>query len=184
MNGQTDNQQRKVNDTDIAWLTGLIDGEGSIGLKVQKYMKGKRCFYVAPYIQVVNTHQGTLDKVDAILTGMGVGHYIDWPRPHPAPGSSLPPSQYRPLWRVLINGLRRCKPPIESMLPYLETKRADALMVKEFIESREASYYKQLPYTERELEIIARFRRVKRSGKAGEPIITEIAQRLHAGDAI
>ena len=183
MNRQTDNQQRKVSDTDIAWLTGLIDGEGSIGLKVQKYMKGKSVFYVAPYIQVVNTHEATLAVVDRIFTDSSIGHYIDWPRPHRHPNGVREITEYKPLWRILVNGLKRCHSCLNLIMPYLVTKRSDALKVMEFIHSRESSYYKHLPYSDRELEIISEFRRVRRSGKIGSPIITEIAQRLDVGNA-
>ncbi len=171
MNGQTDNQQRKV--SDIAWLCGFLDGEGSVGLKVQKYMRGKKVFYVAPYIQLVNTHKPTLDKIDGLLTEMGIGHYIDWPKPRKIGSGNRKLSEYKPLWRVLINGLKRCKPMLHATMPYLVTKLDDAKLVMEFIESRESSHYKQLPYTQKELSIINKFRRVRRSGKVGEAISLE-----------
>ena len=173
MDGQTDNQQCKASDTDIAWLAGFIDGEGSIGLKVQKYSRGKQVFYVAPYIQVVNTHIATLEPVHRILKGMGAGVYVNWPRPRKVPGGVREISDYKPLWRILVNGLKRCKPVLTALGPYLITKLDDANLVMEFIESREASHYRHLPYTTRELEIVNRFRRKRRSGKAAEAVSPE-----------
>jgi len=170
---QTGNQQRKANEKEVAWLCGLIDGEGSIGLRVQKYMRNKNVFYVAPYVQVVNTHIGTLDVVDRILTELEVGHYIDWPRPHMVTGGERTVGDYKPLWRILVNGIKRCHPLLDELIPYLVIKKDDASIVLEFINSRESSYYKHLPYSPREQEIIGRFRRVRRSGKSGEEISLE-----------
>jgi len=173
MNIQTDNPQRKVSEIEIAWLAGFIDGEGSIGLKVQKYMRGKKVFYVAPYVHICNTHLATLDYVDYILKGLHIGHYFQWAKPHRYPHGKKDVSEYKPLWRLMIDGMKRCKPLLLALIPYIVTKLDDAKLVMEFIESREASHYKHLPYTEKELRIINRYRRIVKKGISVDEISLE-----------
>lgn len=171
MEGQTDNQQRKVNEIDLAWLAGLWDGEGSLGMKVQKY-KADGKTYFEPYAQVVNTHQGTLERVDRILTDLHVGHHISWPKPHPWGGRQ--PAQYKPLWSVRINGLRRVKSLLIWLKPYLTTKAEQAALLWEYIEGREEHEYKHhWAYSDRELEIVNSFRLRSHSGKATKAISLE-----------
>jgi len=168
MKGQTDNQQRKVSESDMAWLAGFIDGEGTVGIKVANNRNGH--IYFAPYVQIVNTHFATLDKVHQVLTDMQVGHHISEAKRHLAPNGKMKLAQYRPLWRVLINGLMRCKSFLIPITPLFVTKRQDAETVIDFINSRESSYYKQLPYSNYELELVNRFRRKRHSGRPTKEI--------------
>jgi len=172
MDRQTDNQQRKVNEIEIAWLAGFMDGEGSIGIKVQSYhpIKKGNYAYFAPYVQIVNTHYGSIMKVDDILTRMHVGHHISEARRHLNPNGKRTVDEYKRLWRILINGLKRCKPFLIEITPYLVVKKEDAEMVIDFINSRESNYYKQSPYSQRDLDIVNRFRSVRRSGRANKVI--------------
>lgn len=170
MDGQTDNQQRKFNEIDIAWLAGFIDGEGSIGIKVQKYMNNRTVFYAAPYVQIVNTDNGALKRVDDILKALHVGHYIDSPKPRKAPFGSKSVDGYKPMWRVLINGLKRCQAFLSIISPYLVVKRLDASLVSEFIGSRISKHYKHLPYSEHEIEIINNYRRITRKNRPNKEI--------------
>ena len=167
MERQTDNQQRKVNDIELAWLAGLWDGEGSIGMKVESYKNRSdgQHTYFAPYAQVVNTHEPTLEIVDVILKKIQVGHHISWPRPHQHPNGTLPVSNYKSMWSVRIHGLKRCKVLLEFLRPFLVTKHDQAELVWEFIVSRESHQYMRLPYTARETEIVNTFRLRRHGGK-------------------
>lgn len=169
MNGQTVNQQRKISEIETAWLAGFWDGEGSIGMRVQKYHPKGRHTYFAPYAQVTNTHLSTLEKVDEILTGLRVGHHIRWKEPRGFRQES-DTKKYKPLWSIKIDGMKRCKTLLLKLLPYLVTKRSDAETVWDFIRSREASHYKHLPYTEHELNLVNKFRIGGRKGKPMELI--------------
>ncbi len=183
MDGQTDNQQRKFSELDVAWLGGFIDGEGSIGIKVQKYMHNKSVLYVAPYVQVVNTNQEALERVDSILTQLHIGHYFDWPKPRKAPHGKNSIQEYKPLWRMLVNGLNRCHAFIPIILPHLTVKRDNAEIVLEFIESRWVNYFKHQPYSTRELEIINRYRRIMPRTKLDKDIslksLNDYTQETH-----
>jgi len=173
LSAQTDNQQGKISETDIAWLAGLWDGEGSIGMKVQKYHVGGRTYF-EPYAQVVNTHAGTLEHVDAILTELRVGHHISWPRPHQHPNGTMPVSDYKPLWSVRIHGLNRVKALLKWISPFLVTKAEQAKLVNEYIQSREGHQYRQYwAYSERELEIVNTFRMGRHSGKTTKVLSRE-----------
>ena len=158
MNRRTDNPQRKVSETEVAWLAGFWDGEGSIGIKVQNGLGSRLRLNFAPYAQLVNTHVGSLNRADAILTALGVGHHISWPKRREFPTHGGPTRQYKPLWRLLVSGLRRCKPLLVALYPFLTVKQKDAEDVLGYIYSREGNYYKHAPYTDQEMAIVNHFR--------------------------
>ena len=63
-----DNQQEMLNEFEIGWLAGIIDGEGSITLNVRKkHWKGWNGIGVDMKIIIVNTDGGIIDKVISIM---------------------------------------------------------------------------------------------------------------------
>lgn len=56
-------------DTEIAWLAGFVDGDGSIKIQRQVY-KGKEYFY--PRFAVTNNSLEVLERVKELLSEIGV----------------------------------------------------------------------------------------------------------------
>lgn len=58
-----------MKDTDLAWLAGFWDGEGSITLFTHQEKNGMK--KICPSVSVVNTDIGMINKTRKILEGLG-----------------------------------------------------------------------------------------------------------------
>lgn len=67
-----DNQQ--ATEVELAWLAGIIDGEGYLGITPQN--KKRNIYSVKPDIQIVNTDIVLVDAVVDILKRINVSPYI------------------------------------------------------------------------------------------------------------
>ena len=155
------NQQGKFGETDLAWLAGFIDGEGSFGFQGQKGVRpgGNTRPYKRPYwiprITVGNTDQPTLAYVLEVLSAYELPHFV-WERTHR--GINLNGHPKADFWYVRAEGLKRCARWLPLLLPYLRTKHDQAKVMLEFCEFRLAMPGHDKPYTARELEILDMFR--------------------------
>ena len=59
----------KVTLRDLGFLEGLIDGEGSIGLRKTKRVYARRGFVWAPILSIANTDKALLEKAQHLLGG-------------------------------------------------------------------------------------------------------------------
>lgn len=148
-----DNQQRKINEADIAWLAGFWDGEGTIGLRLNKSHPKTKHGLITPYVQVANTSKPALERVDEILISIGVGHHIQSLKLHPRPGAI----SRLPQWRITVAGYQRVSAFIMHVSPYLTVKQPAAQVVKRFIELR-ASKDAREPYADEEWQLLADIR--------------------------
>ena len=129
-----DNQQVKT-----AWLAGIIDGEGWLGLRRAKRTGGT---YVQPCFKLNMTHYPTLDY---ILENFDFPVHIE----HRTPKKK----EWSPSWTITVYGFGRLSKFLPLVRDYLVTKQHFADYLIELCESR-LQRYKQ-PYNEREWELIA-----------------------------
>jgi len=61
-----------MNDKDIAWLAGIIDGEGSVSFQVTFRKTGNLC--IVPFITITNADEGILQNASRILNENSVKH--------------------------------------------------------------------------------------------------------------
>lgn len=76
----TDETMANQQETELAWLAGLIEGEGWICMvpyHTTAY-KGKKYEVVRPTIGVSNTDHVMMEKVISILEFLGIKHYVQW----------------------------------------------------------------------------------------------------------
>ena len=59
----------KPTDTDIAWLAGIVDGEGTIGVH-RSNAKAYKHPYLRPALQIANTDLRILEKARSVLTAI------------------------------------------------------------------------------------------------------------------
>lgn len=138
-----------VNNTDLAWLAGFIDGEGYV--KVQRQVVNGK-FYYQPTIVIRNTHLPTQKHVVKLLNDMGIECHLK--------GEDRGP--HRRSYRVIVTGqekLLRCG---EAILPHMVTKKEQVALLVEWCQSRLASKPKG-GYSQRELEIAKRFRTINQA---------------------
>lgn len=70
-----DNQQGTTSEAEIAWLAGIIEGEGTMDLSVYRRndsVKPK----IAARIVLYNTDAGIIKKAVSIIEGLGLKHYL------------------------------------------------------------------------------------------------------------
>lgn len=173
--GEIGNQQ----ETDIGWLSGIIDGEGYIGLEVMhserfnkrkikgnpkslskigennpQWKGGKPKRYFAPRISVANTDPAIIVKARDLLKSYGIGYYI-------MEKKAVEPRQA--VFTIRIDRLSHIKTLLEITLPHLVGyKKAKGSLLLEYVSGRVAkghnltkgsNHCNQIPYSDREIEI-------------------------------
>jgi hypothetical protein len=115
--------------TELAWLAGIWDGEGSFSLALQRQKRGGQQKYVtiAAQAYVGMTDHPTIERVAEILDRHGVGRHIR---------TRSGGKRRRPLHVLQVVGLKRLSVFLPLILPYLVTKREQAEIVQEYVLSR------------------------------------------------
>lgn len=107
----------------LAWLSGLWDGEGSIGLA-----RSKRSLVLQ--IQMSMTCEATLREAVRVLSEHGVrvrGPYTYTERN----------SEHKPAWLIAVGGMGNVRKMAELLIPYAVTKRRLWELALEWIGLRE-----------------------------------------------
>ena len=97
----------------------------------------------------------TLEYVQEIATAFRLPHHVSMRGNR---GLRLNGIAKPPFWQVRAEGMRRCRPWLIHLLPFLFTKRDQAQVMLEFCDSRLGTEGHVKPYTPRELEILSIFR--------------------------
>jgi hypothetical protein len=111
-----DNQQPSA--VELAWLAGIIDGEGNLGLNVL-FRKGRNRLQVAPRMTIVNTSEIMVRKIDDILNAMPVGHHIK--------NRPMHSKAHAQCYEIHINGYKRIASILPRVIPYLVAKKLNAV---------------------------------------------------------
>lgn len=159
--------QQEISHTQLAYLGGLIDGEGSVGITVS-HKKGRNprngvSFQLLPFIQFSNTEKVLVDCYTKTLDGLGVAYYVSH---REAQGRNAEN------WHVATRGLKRCM----KLLPYVKQwcigkKRQNAADLMEYCDLRLADWL-GAPFTERQIEL-ARQISLRNYGAKWEPILRD-----------
>lgn len=132
-----------MKDLSIVWLAGFLDADGSIRLsKGWKNKKGQ--FSLVPQITIHNTSYNTLEHVANILTTIIPSYQLSWKK-RTSPN-------HAELASVVVMGIKRSKPLLKALLPYLVTKKLEGELLMEFIRIRESQNHNH-SYSEKEYKI-------------------------------
>ncbi len=71
----SENQQEILNECEIAWLAGIVEGEGSVALSFWNRNNSPKP-KIGVQIKIYNTDGGIARKAVEILEKLGVGHYV------------------------------------------------------------------------------------------------------------
>jgi len=108
--------------TDIAWLAGLWDGEGSVGLTVSG-----TTFIVQSQISM--TCGATIRRASDLLLGLKVGHtYLL--------AGETQKAWYKPAHRLYVSQMRNSETIATALRPYSVTKAQNWDLILEWIRSR------------------------------------------------
>ena len=116
----------KLTSEERAYLAGFWDGEGSFTLARKKK---KEWYYYQPCVQVGLTHKPTLERISEMT---GKGFIFDLHKPH---------QNHKQAYKLQITGMENILEFIEAVEPYLITKKAVALILKEYCVSRKGKMH-------------------------------------------
>lgn len=126
----------KTIDHRLAWLAGIIDGEGWIGFRLvrdnpshAKRRSGKRFQAAAWYIAVANTDEAMLVEIMSISAVVGAKWMFQ--------PSIKRAGNRKPQGRVTWHTKRDCALVLWAILPFLVTKRAHADLMLQAIHHRQ-----------------------------------------------
>lgn len=127
-----------LKETDIAWLAGFIDADGSIRLKKGAKNENKNQHSLIPHVTISNVCVLTLNHVVSILNELTANVRSSRKKPTKAAHSTL--------HNIDVMGMMQTQPVIEAVLPFLVTKRLEGMLVLKFIERRKGRLHRNKPY--------------------------------------
>lgn len=104
---------------DVAWLAGILDGEGCITMP-----KNGRGIGYAVRVEFFNTCRPMLDKVSRTLRAIGVEHSV-----YSALKAKTNQLAKKPVYRVVMTRREEIVRCLEHLIPHLTEKRAFAELV-------------------------------------------------------
>jgi hypothetical protein len=126
-----DNQQATLTDANIAWLAGIIEGEGSLAMNAYDRKDRGSNLKVQTSIMVYNTDAGIINQVLAVIDSMGVSYYVkereQKPMKHEG-GYYMPTSS---MLCVLVKSLSNSVKLLTAIRPWLygdKAARADIML--------------------------------------------------------
>jgi len=113
--------------TDLAWLAGIIDGEGTISIYKEQRPANKSGYRYYSVVEISNSNEGIINRLSAILPDSAVKMRANKPKPN-----------HKQVWKLKITR-RWTKPVLTTILPYLVGKRKQAEVVLAFQRAVEAA---------------------------------------------
>jgi len=151
-----DNQQAKIEEKDLAWFGGFLDGEGSFFMVRSNRGKfkanGEPVGGFSPSISVANTDFSILPIVIEIARKLELPYWV-----YDNTNNTRRKKKNKPSWTFKAQGLKRTQRWLKVMIPYLKAKRKQAELIYEYGLSR-AEMPRNAPLTERQKEILDIFR--------------------------
>lgn len=136
-----DNQHGTPTDTQLAWFSGILEGEGSITLNVRrKEWKGWKGIGVDLQIQIVNTDGYIIEEVAKIIRGIVKSEPRIMERgviPDRTTTDGTVWRQNRAMMMVGVSKMAHIQAVLEAVKPFMiGEKKARARLMLEFIERR------------------------------------------------
>lgn len=117
---------RQFTIAEAAWLAGVVDGEGSIGL--YDYGREGRCVQ----IQMGNTNKPFVEEMKRIIGGVGSSVC----RTTFSTKGKAPHKGRKPMFHYTLKGSLRCYAVLKQVIPYLIIKKEKALSIVQELESK------------------------------------------------
>ena len=114
--------------TDLAWLAGIVDGEGTIGISRTNSKSAPRP-YLRPHFQVVNTNKAILGKVQRIVLEV-TGKW------HNLVVTNKATETWKQGYRIAVHTQWELLLLLPALLPYMASKCEQAEQVIEFCKRR------------------------------------------------
>lgn len=145
-----------IQEKELAYLAGIIDGEGSIDIRSLPPGKHRRNGSYSSLLCISNTNTLILDECVRIMRECEIPHYIS---------KSKVNGNRKQSYQIICAGPNRCFRCLWVIEPYLVGKKSQANLTMEFVWSRIGHTDKyHTPYTERELYIVQAIRQLNKKG--------------------
>ena len=147
-----------IQDVEIAYFAGLIDGEGTITLERTGNRRMNGITGLSPKIIVANTDLAIIEVCKTYFKRLGV-------KPHIKSQLAGKYNRGKTMYWVTIQGLSKCKKVLPKLIPYLVGKAGQARLLLDFIDHRGNSQEaKGKPYGEYEMRILDQIRSLNHRG--------------------
>ena len=113
--------------TRLAWLAGLLDGEGSIGISIYTLKDGR--INVKAAVQMSITHKRTMEVAIALIHDLGL---TAWGYTY----QEKKPKKHKPSHHLRVNRLADIQTLARALLPYSVTKRLQWQLISEYCVER------------------------------------------------
>lgn len=140
----------KIKKTDLAWLAGVMDSDGSIGLYRYLRTKEPRHFVVRPMITIVNTNSIMINKVLSIYEQLNIVPYI---------GKQKKQKKWKQSYNIVIQSRSSALILLNAIYPYITVKKEQAEIVLLFLKRDKFSIT-----TDNEFELVNRIRILNKRG--------------------
>lgn len=119
----------KVKETELAWLAGWWDGEGSIGIFIQRQPQRNSHFGLRTSIQASTCDEESVTQIGRIVKGLGVQSFAyTYNEKHP--------ERHRDAFYIRLHRLTDILIVAPRLLPYAVTKKRQWELILEFAQSR------------------------------------------------
>jgi hypothetical protein len=115
-------------EVDLAWLAGIVDGEGCLSVDLKLAQNGK--MYLMPKIRIINTDVRMIQKVARIYADLGVVFYYNLNKKRKA--------SYKDQVAIIVSSQGSSVKVLEGIIPHLANKQDAAqamLAVINFVQS-------------------------------------------------
>lgn len=149
-----DNQQENLRRERLAWLGGILDGEGTLTI-IEKRRKTKIGSIYQPTISMVNTDEKIIERCVEIFKENGIPHWVHF---------YDKTKKWKRRWRIEVGGLKRVARTLPIITEFLVGKREQADILKEFCELRLNQLGQHNRYTDYELRLVSLVKMLNRKG--------------------
>ncbi len=122
----------------LGWLSGIIDGEGCVGLyNIKRNIKGKRNVpMIIPVIAIVNTNIKLINEIESILDMFNIVYYTC--------KRKSKNKNWKPSYNIDIRSKVNCKKLLNLITDHLVIKKNQAEIVLEFCNKKEHVYSERI----------------------------------------
>lgn len=171
MRGQSAGKKFSIymTDTDLAWLGGIWDGEGSIALFTHIERNGST--KICPTVCVVNTDIAIINKVRKLLEGIGCNFQLQEYKPKNV--------RHNVRWDLTTRNQKHIITFIKAVMPYLfSIKRQKAEILLDYCERRSEKTKRlpskgSTPYDDDDWSTFNKFQEIRSSQTTREAVVQD-----------
>ncbi len=144
------------NITELAWLAGIMDGEGYLGIsQSSRSIDKNKTQYLNVRISIANTNKKMIDKIEKIYSKLGIlGSYTTYQQKK---------DWQKSVYYVNLSTRKDVKNLLNLVSPFLVNKKSQALLIKEYCDLK--SKKRGVEYSKKSLEIYEKVRKLNQRGK-------------------